>query len=65
MITTTNHSQTVLDLAMMVRRLSYALKRAGTDDKLVMQSVALLKLHELGGSIIRTDAAIEKECKHD
>lgn len=41
------------DLAAMIRRLSYALKRAGGNDKLVMQSVELLKRHNLGGEVMR------------
>ena len=48
------------DIAMMGRRLGYALKRAGTNDALVHQCVELFKKYDLGGSIIRAEA-IEKE----
>ena len=45
----------VADLASMIRRMSYALKRSGINDKLVRQSVELLKKHDLGGSILRAE----------
>ena len=43
----------IANLASLVRRLSYALKRSGANDKLVAQSVDFLKRYDLGGSIIR------------
>lgn len=43
------------DVASMARRLSYALKRTGTNDKLVQQCVDLLKRYNLGGNILRTE----------
>ena len=43
----------ILDLASLVRRLSYALKRAGNNDELVRQSVDFLERYNLGGSILR------------
>ena len=44
------------DVAMMGRRLGYALKRAGTNDALVRQCVELFKKYDLGGSIVRAEA---------
>ena len=44
------------DIAMMGRRLGYALKRAGTNDALVRQCVELFKKYDLGGSVIRAEA---------
>lgn len=44
------------DIAMMGRRLSYALKRSGTNDALVTQCVQLFKKHDLGGNIVRAEA---------
>jgi len=41
------------DLAAMCRRMSYALARQGTNDTTVKQCVALLKKHDLGGSVVR------------
>jgi len=46
------------DVAMMGRRLSYALKRAGTNDALVHQCVELFKKYDLGGSIVRADSIL-------
>lgn len=43
------------DLASMCRRMSYALNRAGGSDTTVRQCIDLLKRHDLGGSIIRTE----------
>lgn len=43
----------IADLASLVRRMSYALKRSGGNDKLVFQSVDFLKRHNLSGSILR------------
>ena len=45
-------------LASMCRRLSYSVKRSG-NDKLAHQCVELLKKHDLGGSVLRTDATKE------
>ena len=45
------------DLASMCRRLSYSVKRAG-NDTLAHQCVELLKKHDLGGSVLRTDAKL-------
>ncbi len=41
------------NVASMCRRLGYALKRSGENDKLVHQCVELLKRYGLGGSVIR------------
>ena len=43
------------NLASMCRRLSYSVKRSG-NDRLAHECVELLKKHDLGGSVIRTDA---------
>ena len=43
----------IADLASLVRRLGYALKRTGENDKLVHQAVEFLKRHDLGGSVVR------------
>ena len=59
MVTTTTtrnitvQTDLVENLASLVRRLGYALKRSGENDKLVSQAVQYLKLHNLGGSVIR------------
>ena len=47
----------IADLASLVRRMSYALKRAGTNDALVMQSVEFLKRNNLGGNVLREQSA--------
>lgn len=44
----------VQELASLVRRLSYVVKRSGLNDGLVHQSVDFLKRFNLGGSVIRT-----------
>lgn len=41
------------ELASLVRRMSYALKRAGNHDSLVISSVGFLKRFNLGGETIR------------
>ena len=48
------------DLASMIRRLGYALKRSGTNDKLVHQAVEMLKRFNLGGSILREQDVDQK-----
>lgn len=62
-LTTTNRTiamrddALIADLASLVRRMSYALKRAGTSDALVMQSVEFLKRNNLGGNVLREQSA--------
>ena len=61
-LTTTNRTiamsdALIADLASLVRRMSYALKRAGTNDSLVMQSVEFLKRNNLGGNVLREQSA--------
>ena len=48
-------AELVQNLASLVRRLSYAVNRAEGRTKLVDESIAFLKKHELGGSVLRTD----------
>jgi hypothetical protein len=43
----------VKELASLVRRMSYALKRSGGHDSLVYASVDFLKRNELGGEVLR------------
>jgi len=50
----------IQDLAMMCRRMSYALNRNRVEDTLVRQCIDLLKKHDLGGQVIRTHAAREE-----
>lgn len=47
------------NLAMMCRRLSYQVRRDGNNDKLAHQCVTLLKIYDLGGSVIREMNAAE------
>jgi len=48
----TKQQQLIIDLSALVRRMSYQIKRDGTNDAMVKQSVEFLKKHNLGGSVL-------------
>lgn len=50
----TKQQQLILDLAALVRRMSYQIKRDGSNDNLVQQSIEFLKKNNLDGEILRT-----------